>query len=151
MNQKRSLPRRRTLFAGLAGLAGAVGAGGVGALAHRGGWRRREGPDGALPSIGPVTYVAIGASDAVGFCVRSPRRDGWVPQLASKLPQPVELVNLGVPGSTLRQALEQQLPRAVAAKPDLVTVWLVVNDVLAGVSPQTYAADLDRLLRTLRT
>jgi lysophospholipase L1-like esterase len=86
----------------------------------------------------------------VGFGVASPRREGWVPLLARQLPQPVQLVNLGVPGTTLRQALAEQLPRAIRAQPDLITVWLLVNDVLAGVSPTTYGADLDRLLGELR-
>jgi lysophospholipase L1-like esterase len=42
------------------------------------------------------------------------------------------------------------LPAAVAAAPDLVTVWLVVNDFNAQVPPAQYAADLDTLLGQLR-
>jgi lysophospholipase L1-like esterase len=107
-----------------------------------------------LPSTGPLTYVAIGASDATGAGVADPRRDGWVAVFARELPpslQPVRLINLGIPGSTLRRALAEQLPRAVEVQPHLVTVWLVVNDALAGVSLADYAADLDQLLDQLRT
>jgi lysophospholipase L1-like esterase len=97
-----------------------------------------------------LTYVAIGASDATGYGVAAPRRDGWVPVLARRLPQPVRLLNAGVPGTTLREALETQLPRAVAAQPDLVTIWLLVNDVLAGVPISQYRTGLARLLGDLR-
>lgn len=99
---------------------------------------------------GPLKYVAIGASDTEGWGVATPRRDGWVPVLAGHLPQPAEVVNLGVGGSTLRRALDVQLPEAVHARPHLVTVWLAVNDVLRGVPLDQYRADLDRLLATLR-
>ena len=151
----RSLRRpRRAVVAGLVSAAGAAGAGTIAA-----GWARagaRAGNPAAsagrrLPAVRPLTYVAIGASDAVGYGLAAPRRDGWVPLLARELPQPVRLVNLGVPGSTLRQAIEQQLPRAIEAQPHLVTVWLVVNDVLAGVPLPDYHADLSRLLDALAT
>ena len=138
---------RRSVFSVLGASAGAVSLGSGWELTRR---REPAGNGPRLPAAGPLTYVAMGASDAVGLGVRTPRRDGWVPVLARELPQPVQLVNLGVPGSTLRQAIDEQLPRAIAAQPDLVTVWLVVNDFLAGVSPVAYAADLDRLLRELR-
>lgn len=100
---------------------------------------------------GPLTYVALGASDAVGEGMANGWRDGWVPSLARQLPQPTKLVNLGVGGSMLRDALEAQLPRAIEAQPDLVTLWLVVNDALSGVSLDDYGRDLNRLLAELRT
>ena len=139
--------RRRGVLTGIAGAASVAGAG---LLAHRGGLLGGSDAGRALPSARPLRYAVIGASDAVGLGVRSPRRDGWVPRFASTLPQPVEVLNLGVPGSTLRQAIQQQLPRAVEAQPHLITVWLVVNDVLAGVTPWDYAQDIDQLLKTLR-
>ena len=141
--------RRRAVALGAAALLTAGAAGGAGLTALSRGAPVAT-PRGA-PLAGPLTYAAIGASDAAGFGVAVPRREGWVPQLARQLPQPVRLVNLGVPGSTLRDALTEQLPRAPQAEPDLVTVWLVVKDVLAGVSPTDYAADLDRLLGELRS
>jgi lysophospholipase L1-like esterase len=103
-----------------------------------------------LPAARPLLYAAIGASDAVGYGLTNPRRDAWVPQLADQLPQPSQLLNLAIPGATVSQALAQQLPRAIEAKPHLVTVWLVVNDVLEGVPIDRYAADLDALLSRLR-
>jgi lysophospholipase L1-like esterase len=41
------------------------------------------------------------------------------------------------------------VPAAIAADPDLVTVWLVVNDGLRGVEPRAYQADLRTLLDRL--
>ncbi len=97
----------------------------------------------------PISYVALGASDAVGVGAADPEREGWVPRLFERLPEGSRLANLGVSGSRLDQALEQQLPVAVAAQPDLVTVWLAVNDLNARVPLEKYASNLDRLLGAL--
>jgi lysophospholipase L1-like esterase len=106
---------------------------------------------GRTPLTAPLTYVAIGASDAVGMGTRDPAREGWVPLLAQQLPPGTRLVNLGIPGVALHDAVDQALPRAVAAQPGLITVWLVVNDVLAGVPLDRYRADLERLIGGLRS
>jgi len=98
----------------------------------------------------PLTYVAIGASDAVGVGVEDPERDGWVSVLQRALPQPTRLVNLGIPGMRLGGALAVEVPPAIEARPDLVTIWLAVNDLLGGVALDAYRADLDRLLGGLR-
>jgi acyl-CoA thioesterase-1 len=99
----------------------------------------------------PTTYVAIGASDAVGLGAKDPATQGWVPRLGARLGSDVRVVNLGVSGSTLAQALDEQLGPAVDAQPDIVTVWLAVNDLNARVSLPQYAADLDTLLGQLET
>lgn len=99
----------------------------------------------------PLTYVALGASDSVGVGADKPETDGWVPQLAQLLPPGTRLLNLGVSGSLLSDALRQQLPVAVASDPDLVTVWLAVNDFNAQVPLARYQADLDSLLGQLAT
>ena len=98
----------------------------------------------------PLTYVAIGASDSVGVGATKPDTEGWVPVLHSQLPAGSRLINLGVSGSLLRQALDQQLPVALDSRPDLVTVWLAVNDLNARVPLERYRDDLDALLRALR-
>ena len=97
----------------------------------------------------PLTYVAIGASDAVGVGARDPETEGWVPRLGAHLGSNVRVVNLGVSGSTLAQALQEQVGPAVDAQPDVVTVWLAVNDLNAHVPLESYAADLDTLLGDL--
>jgi len=102
------------------------------------------------PAPRPLTYVAIGASDSVGVGANAPETEGWVPVLHGRLPRDSRLVNLGVSGSLTRQALDQQLPVAVDSDPDVVTVWLAVNDLNARVPLERYGAELDTLLRTLR-
>lgn len=97
----------------------------------------------------PVTYVAIGASDAVGVGTTHPETEGWVPRLGARLGPNVRVVNLGVSGSTLAQALDEQLGPALDAQPDVVSVWLAVNDLNARAPLEQYAADLDRLLGAL--
>lgn len=143
-----SCSRRRLLAGGLA-----AGLAAVGAACERT-------PAGAPEAVAtlvppalrpPITYVALGASDAAGVGVEDPSRDGWVHVLARRLPQPARLVNLGIPGIKLREAINVALPPALEARANLVTVWLVVNDVLGGVQLSEYRADLDRLLRELRT
>jgi acyl-CoA thioesterase-1 len=97
----------------------------------------------------PITYVAIGASDTVGVGAPTPSRDGWVPLLHRRLPAGSKLVNLGVSGARLADAVQGQLPKALEAKPELVTVWNVVNDLNANVDLSLYERDLDRLVRDL--
>lgn len=111
------------------------------------GWARPSAPS-AAPR--PLTYVAIGASDSVGVGATAPEAEGWVPVLVSHLPPDSRLVNLGVSGTLLQQALDQQLPVALDSDPDLVTVWLAVNDLNARVPLSRYGDELDRLLGALR-
>lgn len=104
----------------------------------------------ATASPRPLTYVAIGASDTVGVGAAAPDRESWPAVLHRKLPAGSRLVNLGVSGTLLHQALDQQLPVALDSDPDLVTVWLAVNDYGARVPLARYATELDTLLGTLR-
>jgi len=97
----------------------------------------------------PLTYVAIGASDAVGVGARDPETEGWVPRFGTRLGPNVRVINLGVSGSTLGQALDEQVGPALDARPDVVTVWLAVNDLNARVPLERYAAELDTLLTQL--
>ncbi len=94
----------------------------------------------------PLTYVALGASDTVGVGASNPSSEGWVPQLYQRLPPGTRLINLGVSGFKLHEALTQTLPIAQDAHPDLVTIWLAVNDFNARVDLAQYERDLDALL-----
>jgi acyl-CoA thioesterase I len=98
---------------------------------------------------GGLVYVAIGASETVGVGASDPSRDGWVPQLAQLLGPRTLVRNLGVSGTLLSTATKDQLPVAVQEQPDLVTVWLAVNDLNAHVPLERYSADLDTLLASL--
>jgi lysophospholipase L1-like esterase len=98
----------------------------------------------------PFVYVAIGASDSYGVGTDEPARESWPAVLARYLPPGTHLVNLGVPGILLHRAVEVELPVALDAHPTLVTVWLAVNDLAAGVPLPRYRHDLGVLLGTLR-
>lgn len=110
----------------------------------------------ASPSrVGPATastttYVALGASDAFGVGTDDPDRQNWPRLLAGELRGNVHLVNLGLPGATMAEAQRVELPVALESRPDLVTVWLAVNDFADGEDLATYARQLGTLLGALR-
>lgn len=112
---------------------------------------RRASEPTTQPSAPPLTYVAVGASETVGVGAANPTGDAW-PRLLLRtaLPASTVFVNLGIPGATVAEALRQEVPRAVETRPDLVTVWLNVNDLIAGVSARQYERDLGTLVRSLR-
>jgi lysophospholipase L1-like esterase len=96
------------------------------------------------------TYVAIGASDAFGVGTDDPAKDNWPTVLAHLLGSDAHLINLGIPGETVAEARQTELPVALDAKPSLVTVWLGVNDIVQSISVQEYEAQLEALLRKLQ-
>src|SRR5579864_7563853 len=110
------------------------------------------GPSTPMPMPdGPVTYVALGASDAVGVGSNSPGSQGYVPLIAAHLPKGSHLINLGISGIRLHRALMQELPLTLTISPDLVTIWLVANDFVDGVPYDAYMRDLNTLLQQLHT
>ena len=102
-------------------------------------------------STGPITYVALGASDAVGVGSNQPGSQGYVPLLAARLPRGSHLVNLGISGIHLHEALVQEAPLALALSPGLVTIWLVANDFVGNVPYSSYIHDLNTLLSELHS
>jgi acyl-CoA thioesterase I len=108
-------------------------------------------PGWAAPPVDndPVVYVAIGASETAGVGTSDPFTEAWPKVLwARALPEAV-LYDLGRPGSTLSEALVEQAGEAVALQPDVVTVWLNVNDLVAQVPADVYERDLRSLLSPL--
>jgi lysophospholipase L1-like esterase len=97
-----------------------------------------------------LTYVAIGASDTFGVGAEDPQTENWPADLATTLGSGIHLVNLGIPGISLHQALNVEVPVALDAHPDLVTVWLAVNDLASNVPLDSYSRDLDLLLSRLQ-
>jgi lysophospholipase L1-like esterase len=110
------------------------------------------GPAKPTPNLpAPIVYAAVGASESVGVGAADPTRDAW-PQVLFRtaLPQSAVLYNFGIPGATTAQALSDELPEALTIEPTLVTVWLNVNDIIAGVSAEQYQGELDQLVHSLR-
>ena len=103
-------------------------------------------PSAAAPAF---RYVAIGASDTVGVGASDPRTGSWPARLAARLPAGTDYVNVGVSGSLAAQAAREQLPRALGLRPQLVTVWLAVNDLNASISPNDYAVALRSVIEPL--
>ncbi|MDQ4070736.1 MAG: SGNH/GDSL hydrolase family protein [Actinomycetota bacterium] len=99
----------------------------------------------------PPVYVAVGASETTGVGSEQPLRDAW-PRVFHRtaLPPGSVLVNMGIPGATVAQTLAEAVDPARAAKPNLVTVWLNVNDMNRGVGVAEYERQLDTLVRALR-
>jgi lysophospholipase L1-like esterase len=99
----------------------------------------------------PQVYVAVGASETTGAGSDQPLRDGWPRVLHRTAMAPgAVMVNMGIPGATVAQALAEEVDATLAARPNLVTVWLNVNDLNRGVTPADYERQLEQLVRTLR-
>jgi lysophospholipase L1-like esterase len=98
-----------------------------------------------------VIYAAIGASETYGVGAEDRYRQSW-PQVFYNdvLPASAVFYNFGIPGASTAEALRDEVPAALAVRPDVVTVWLNVNDLIQGVSAQTYAAQLQQLVQALR-
>jgi lysophospholipase L1-like esterase len=103
------------------------------------------------PAAQGRTLVVLGASDAYGVGTSDPDRDNWPTSLSRQLRGQIHLVNLGVPGITLGRAATQEMPIALDARPDVVVMWLAVNDFAANVSLGAYSAQLRSTIHTLRT
>lgn len=99
---------------------------------------------------GSDVYVAVGASETVGFGAERPETQAWPAVLRKEALSKAKFVNLGIPGATVATALDQELPKAVEFSPTIVTVWLNVNDLIARVPLATYESQLTQLVRGLR-
>lgn len=135
--------------------------------------RGEEANDAAAPEPpaqeGPLTYVSLGDSLAVGVGASDPREKGYAPLYRDFLEQrtgrEVRLVQLGISGETTGSfinAPEGQLVRAEAAVREnpgaAVTISLGANDLLREADGTDaareaaltrYAENLDYILRTL--
>ena len=97
-----------------------------------------------------ITYVAIGASDTFGIGTDDPQTQSWPADLSTKLGNGVHLINLGIPGVHADSALNVEVPIALDSHPDIVTIWLAVNDLADGVSLTTYTQSMDSILTRLQ-
>lgn len=112
---------------------------------------RESVPQPSASSVLQVVYAALGASETVGMGAQDPRRQSWPTVLyQTSLPSSAVYYNLGIPGATTRMALASELPAALSVQPTLVTVWLNVDDLAAGVSPAEYETRLGQLVHAAR-
>lgn len=104
---------------------------------------QNQGADGAL------IYVAIGASDVVGEGADNPDTEAWPIVIYERLPKGAVIHRLGVSGSTAEEAIAEQLPAAEALEPNLVTIWLAINDIRNKVPIEAYRKSLDEIARRM--
>jgi lysophospholipase L1-like esterase len=99
----------------------------------------------------PPVYVAVGASESVGVGSDNPATDAW-PRvlLRTAFPAKTAFHDLAVSGATVPEAIRDQLPKAIALQPTVVTVWLNVNDITALEQPDDYTESLRTLVHGLR-
>jgi acyl-CoA thioesterase I len=97
-----------------------------------------------------LIYVAIGASDTFGIGAQEPYTQNWATDLNAFLGSQSHLINLGVPGMTLHVALSAELPVAIDSHPNLITIWLAVNDLATNVPINSYSQDLNTMLTRLQ-
>jgi lysophospholipase L1-like esterase len=102
------------------------------------------------PKDPPQVYVAVGASETVGVGADDPATEAWPRVLHDRALAGTRFVDVGVSGATVRDALTGQLARALAEDPDVVTVWLAVNDALSLVPVADYERSLGNLVHALR-
>src|SRR5260370_38529680 len=109
-------------------------------------------PGGTAPKSSPPSngYVAIGASETRGLGADNHLRQAWPQDVFRALPPGYTFVNFGIDGATVADALAQELPLARTLHPAVATVWLNVNDLLGGVPPDRYEAELLSLVSSLR-
>lgn len=98
-----------------------------------------------------LVFVAIGASETFGTGANFPARQNWPTDLSARLPAGAQVINLGIPGVTAHEALQGELPEAMDAHPDIVSVWLGTNDIIQNVTLAQYQQDLDAILTKLET
>lgn len=102
------------------------------------------------------SFVAVGDSFTEGLNDPGPdgRFRGWADRVAERLAALTpgfRYANLAVRGKLLRQVVEEQVPLAVAMRPDLVSFCAGGNDLLRpGGDPDVLAKTLARTVRELR-
>jgi acyl-CoA thioesterase I len=104
------------------------------------------------PGTGSIArYVAIGDSYTIGTSVRAEERfpDQLVASVGGGGPRLRLVGNLGVDGYTSADLIRDELPAVEGLAPDFVTVLIGVNDVVQGVPPTAYEANVATILAAL--
>jgi lysophospholipase L1-like esterase len=99
-----------------------------------------------------TVFVALGDSITVGMGDPAPGGGwrGWAALLAATLDQP-DMHNLATLGALAADVERLQLPAAVAAKPDVASVVVGINDTLRGdFDPERTGAAVGRTVAALR-
>ena len=105
--------------------------------------------DAAGGDHGSLVYVAIGAQSGLGFDNDADGGRNWAALLREKMPEGTRLVTQGRRSITLAELNRLEIPAAVQARPDIVTLWSVVSDASRKVALSDYIKDLHAALTVL--
>ena len=103
-----------------------------------------------VTTAGPIVYVALGDSTGAGIGAKD---GGYVARLHKRIVESrpdSKLVNLCVSGATTEDVVRGQLQRGVAAKPDLVTLGIGINDIGHGLTLEQFSKNYEEILSTLK-
>ncbi len=101
----------------------------------------------------PLRLVTLGDAYTRGTETAAPRRDSWPAQLVESLERSdvdLWLWNLAESGHSSDQLLEEQLGQVASLQPDVVTLQVGVNDILAK-STDIYRENVTHILDELLT
>ncbi len=101
----------------------------------------------------PLSYVAVGASETIGTGADKPETQAWTRVLANTLGEggrQVKFTNLGFGGALVADALASSVPKTEQLRPNLVTVWLNVNDLIRLTSAPIFEKELGELVHRVR-
>lgn len=122
---------------------------------------RPEAPARAERPGGWSRFVALGDSLTEGLCdtsrVAEGEYRGWADRLAELLAHstpgatPFRYANLAVRSRKIRHLRAEQLPRALALRPDLISILMGANDLVGRrADPPALAAELEGVVREVR-
>lgn len=114
--------------------------------------RGSDGPAASQAPKPPLSYVAIGASETVGTGADRPDTEAWPRVLAGSLGErrTVTFTGLGFGGALVADALASSVPKAEQLAPDLITVWLNVNNLIRLSPAPTFEKQLGELVNRVR-
>lgn len=99
----------------------------------------------------PFTYVALGDSTAEGMGASTPER-AYTNIIYTSLKdryRTTKYHNFARSGAILSDVVDKQLPKAIAEKPDLITISVGANDIIRRTKTDDYERLLRKLLKTL--
>jgi lysophospholipase L1-like esterase len=96
-------------------------------------------------------YVALGDSTGLGVGART---GGGYPERLLRRLRPahprLQLLNLCRSGATTADLIDEQLPRALRARPRLITIGIGINDVGLQIPDDAFAFNLEEIVVPLR-
>jgi lysophospholipase L1-like esterase len=99
---------------------------------------------------GRVIYAALGDSTGVGVGAKN---GGYVARLFARIKRvrpASSLANLCVSGAETEDVLRSQLKLALAARPNLITLGIGINDVGHGVTLEIFARNYEEIITRIK-